>query len=103
MSTTTLKPFTEHATLPEGSATLQNLLILISLSKTIAFPTFKTQFCLLIKLEVDSVSSLPPFLYNPRLGKKALAYKRGTPPKWLQLQKEKKRRNRSLLQTTQIL
>jgi hypothetical protein len=36
------QPFTAHATLPKGSATLQNLRIPILPSKTIIFPTLKT-------------------------------------------------------------
>ena len=41
-TTNTKKTFTAHATLPKGSATLQNLRIPILLLKTIDFPTFKT-------------------------------------------------------------
>jgi len=51
-----------HATLLKGSATLQNLCIPIFLSKTIDFPTFKTQFLLPSELEVDLFAVLPLFL-----------------------------------------
>jgi len=52
--------FTTHETLLKGSAALPNLRIPILLSKTIDFPTLKTQFLLPTKLEVDSFAFLPP-------------------------------------------
>ena len=55
------KDFTTHATLPKGSAALQNLRIPILPPKTIDFPTSKTQSLLPSELEVDLFVILPPF------------------------------------------
>ena len=69
--------FTTHATLLKGGAALQNLRIPIFPSKTIDCPTFKTQFLLPSKLEVDSFAFLPPFLKREFFKGVVLAYKRG--------------------------
>src|SRR6266700_7663213 len=61
---------TTHATLPKGGAALPNLRIPILPSKTIVFPTLKTQFRPLSELEVDSFSLLPPLFYVRSLGKR---------------------------------
>ena len=70
-------PFTAYATLLKGGAALQNLRIPIFLSKTIDFPTFKTQFLLPSELEVDLFAFLPPLSKEKILLRVVLAYKRG--------------------------
>src|SRR6266576_2746767 len=62
--------FTAHATLPKGGAALPNLRIPILPSKTIVFPTPKTPFRLLSKLEAGLYLLVPPLFCGRGLGKR---------------------------------
>src|SRR6266576_4119701 len=64
------KTFTAHATLPKGGAALPNLRIPILPSKTIVFPTPKTLFRLLSKLEAGLYLLVPPLFCGRGLGKR---------------------------------